>query len=441
MEEEQATMWTQDASPFFDFRWGVERETHRIQSNGQLSAERHPEVLEAPAYTLDFAETQLEIVTTPAASISGLLSELGKLTAHAQQAIKPELLWPLSMPPSLPDDSKIAVAQLDHVATLYRQGLALRYGMARQMICGLHLNVSFGGRMTHWLSQHAPLATDEQSYELRLTRNLYQDLPHYVLLFSASPVRADSETLAFSHRSGPSGYAGAAFLPYLDLGSIEAYVEGIRRGIRTESATFAALGVVDRGQLIQLNANVFQSEKEFYAPIRIRQAALPGETSLQALSRRGAEYLELRFFDVDPFVVEGISEDTLRLMHLILLDALARPSLSPNHDSLQATLREAADASVIDPLHGLQNERFDRLGRRLSELEPWAQRLDLVEHMGGYSRVLRSFRDRAANPRLLASPTLARLFRDSARDWTHFGIDTALLHREGINDALAYARV
>lgn len=434
-------MWTPDASPFFDFRWGVERETHRIQSNGQLSVARHPEVLEPPAYTLDFAETQLEIVTTPATSISALRSELSELTAHAQQAIKPELMWPFSMPPTLPDDSKIAVAHLDHLATLYRQGLALRYGMARQMICGLHLNVSFGDRMTHWLLQHSPLAEGEQSYELRLARNLFQDLPHYVLLFGASPVRADSEVLAFSHRSGPSGYAGAAFLPYLDLSSVEAYVEGIRKGLRTESSTFAALGVVDQGQLIQLNANVFQSEKEFYAPIRIRQVALPGETSLEALSRRGAEYLELRFFDVDPFVVEGISEDALRLMHLFILDALIRPSLSPSQDSLRETLHETVDAAVLDPLHALKNERFEKLERRLSDLEPWAQRLDLVEHKGGYSRVLRSFRERATNPRLLPSPTLARLFRDSACDWTRFGIDTALLHREGIEHALAYARV
>jgi len=434
-------MWTQYASPFFDFRWGVERETHRILSNGDLSAARHPEVLEKPAYTLDFAETQLEIVTTPATSIRGLLAELEELTARAEQAIEPELLWPMSMPPALPDDSKIAVAHLDRRATLYRRGLALRYGMARQMICGLHLNVSFGHRMTHWLSQHAPLAEGEQSFELRLTRNLYQDLPHYVLLFSASPVRADSETLAFSHRSGPSGYAGAGFLPYLDLSSVEAYVAGIRRGLRTESTTFAALGLVNQGQVLQLNGNVFQSEKEFYAPIRIRQAALPGETSLQALSRRGAEYLELRFFDVDPFVFEGVSEDALRLMHLFVLDALVRPSLSPSHDALRATLREAADAAMIDPLHGLENERFERLERRLSELEPWAQRLDLVEHKGGYSQVLRSFRDRAANPRLLPSPTLARLFQNSARDWTRFGIHTALLHRQGIDHALAYARV
>jgi glutamate--cysteine ligase len=434
-------MWTQDTSPFFDFRWGVERETHRTQSDGELSTARHPKVLEAPAYTLDFAETQLEIVTAPAASISSLLSELEALTARAQQVIEPELLWPFSMPPALPDDSRIAVAHLDRRATLYRQGLALRYGMARQMICGLHLNVSFGGRMTHWLSQHAPLAANEQSYELRLTRNLYQDLPHCDLLFGASPVRADSETLAFSHRSGPSGYAGAGFLPYLDLSSVEGYVAGIRRGLRTESTTFAALGLANQGQVIQLNGNVFQSEKEFYAPIRIRQAALPGETSLQALSRRGAEYLELRFFDVDPFIVEGISEDALRLMHLIVLDALVRPSVSPSQDALRSALRETADAAMIDPLHGLENGRFERLERRLSALEPWAQRLDLVEHKGGYSQVLRSYRERAANPRLLPSPTLARLFQNSARDWTRFGIHTALLHRQGSDHALAYARV
>jgi hypothetical protein len=115
--------------------------------------------------------------------------------------------------------------------------------------------------------------------------------------------------------------------------------------------------------------------------------------------------------------------------------------LSPRHEALRAALDDVAGAAVIDPLHGLENERFERLEHRLSELEPWAQRLDLVERKGGYSQVLRSFRDRAANPRLLPSPTLARLFQNSARDWTRFGIHTASLHRQGIDNALAYARV
>jgi glutamate--cysteine ligase len=193
--------------------------------------------------------------------------------------------------------------------------------------------------------------------------------------------------------------------------------------------------------VLQLTGNVFQSEKEFYAPIRIRQAALPDETSLQALSRRGAGYLELRFFDVDPFVVDGISEDALRLMHLFALDALVQPSLSPNRDALREHLLEAANAAVLDPIHGLKNERFTRLQSRLAELEPWAQRLDMVEHEGAYARALDLFRDRAANPQHLPSPALARGFRNSASDWTRFGIHTALLHRQGVTDALAYARV
>lgn len=79
------------------------------------------------------------------------------------------------------------------------------------MICGVHVNVSFGRAMADWLAQNAPLQQGEDSFFLRLARNLYQDLPLLSVLFGASPVAANSETLAVSHRNGPSGYPVQGF--------------------------------------------------------------------------------------------------------------------------------------------------------------------------------------------------------------------------------------
>src|SRR5512135_1050458 len=85
-----------------DLLWGIERETHRIQAGGDLSGRPHPQNLQPPAFTRDFAETQLEIVTPPRHSVELALASLERLTDQARLAVAPELLWPFSMPPRLP---------------------------------------------------------------------------------------------------------------------------------------------------------------------------------------------------------------------------------------------------------------------------------------------------------------------------------------------------
>ncbi|BDU71571.1 glutamate--cysteine ligase family protein [Mesoterricola silvestris] len=426
-----------DAKPFLDFRWGVERETHRMLPDGRLSPRPHPAALRPGPFTRDFAEGMLEIVTAPLPSLAGVLDELERLTGEAQAAVHPERLWPFSMPPRLPEDASIPVAALDRKSVLYRRGLALRHGKARQMICGVHLNTSFGPALEGWLSRNAPLREGEDHFLLRLARNLYEDLAWFPILFGASPVAGDGGPLALSHRNGPRGYARAGFLPFLDLTSTKAYIEGIRRGLGTVSPEFAALGLVRDGRALQLNANVFQTEKEFYAPIRLRQAALDGEPGLQALSRRGPGYLELRFLDVDPFTPAGVSMDGLRLTHLFILDGLARPTAPRSTAALAVDLDRAAAAARTEP--GALDP--GPVGARLDRLEGWARALDDLEPGDRYLQSLDDYRARVASPSLLPSARLAAAFASSGLDWTAFGLHTANAFSKGVNHAMDYAGV
>jgi len=299
----------------------------------------------------------------------------------------------------------------------------------------VHLNVSFGPAMKDWLARNAPLGEGEDSFEIRLARNLYRDLPWFSLLFGASPVATGSDRLAVSHRNGPAGYAGAGFLPFLDLTSTKAYIDGIRRGLRTASPEFSALGLARDGQVLQLNGNVFQTEKEFYAPIRMRQVARAGETGLRALSRRGVGYLELRFLDVDPFNPAGVSEEGLRLMHLFILDGLARPTEPRATASLEEDLERVVEVARMDP-YSLDPDLPGELRTRLDALQGWALALDV-----GYLRSLEAYRERAAKPSLLPSARLARLLETSGMDWTTFGMNIAKRFSKGVNHALDYAGV
>lgn len=455
-------MSSEKESPLSDLLWGIERETHRVTPEGGISMRSHPDSLRPPRFTRDFAESQLEIVTAPRPSIDSAVEELERLTREAAGSIGDELLWPFSMPPALPAGSSIPVARLSgggetgRRAELYRRGLALRYGAARQMICGVHVNVSAGKSLISRLMEESPLLSGEaggpgkvwDGYALRLTRSLYADLALLVLFFGVSPVMGGAAATepsaaaapgpsaasglppaatAVSYRNSPFGYAGREFRPYLDLGSLPAYTAGIRRGLKIQSAQFASLGLVRGGQVIQLNDRVFQTDKEFYAPIRLKQAPLPGETTTQALMRRGVGWVELRVADVDPFHAAGVSRVALRLLHLFILDGLFRPSDAPGRAAREESLDAAQKTALLNPLsiRGVEWAAvLERARVRLSGLYTWAERLE-AEGAGGYMEALAHHASILAEPSTLAAPRLARLLADGGLSWTGQGVGTA----------------
>ncbi len=480
---------TNDPGALQSLRWGIERETHRILGDGKLSRAPHPAALAPPSFTMDFAESQLELVTSPQPSLTAVLRELEGLTRAASAAVAPDLLWPFSIPPALPAAGEIRLARpgtgrAARDAERYRSGLALRYGEARQMICGIHVNVSLGPDLLAHLERSAPLTREEakersagDAYYLRLVRNVVEDLALLVALFGASPVLGDAGP-AFSFRNSPLGYARSEYRPFFDLSSIAAHAEGIGRGLRAESATFRKRGLVVDGRAIQLNGKVFQKEKEFYAPVRFRSLPTAGESAVAALRRRGVAYLELRFFDVDPFSPSGVSADALALLHLLLLEALSRVSVPRTVAEYGAILARADEAALTDPFAPTSGVPLAAaISGRLAGLDPFAAALDAAPQAasgpaspeavaavhpaasgpaspgvaasgpaspeavaaahpaasgrGRYGRALEKYRASAAEGRLSTSARLYAAFRDSGLSWTEFGTRVAETNAKG----------
>jgi len=449
---------------WMDIKIGIERETHRLSLEGEISRLPQASQLQPPLFTKDFAESQLEIVTRPHTSISALNNELDEFTAQARKAVSPEILWPFSMPPLLPPDSEIDIAHLGpdkkgQEGELYRRGLALRYGKPRQMICGVHVNISIGNNLETFIENTSPMLphelADSRSSDaryLRLARNLHADLPYLVLITGASPLlggmNPDARRAAISYRNSKHGYARAEFRPYLDLVSLERYIAGIRRGLATESAKFRALGLMTNGVQQQLNSRVFQQEKEFYAPVRLKRTAREGESGLDALEREGVEYLELRFLDVDPFSPRGISEETLIVLHLFVLDALMTPSGGGTTDELKSHLEATEEVALIDPssffepgLDGNKNTLpLARTRKRLEALMPLARQLD-ADRDPRYVPTLEKQIARTIDPSRLPSSRFLRAFEDSGSSWTEFGMNTARILTKGEQHAMDYAGV
>ncbi|ARU93192.1 glutamate--cysteine ligase [Tatumella citrea] len=350
---------------------GIERETLRVQPDGQLSLQGHPETL-GSALThdwiiTDFAESLLEFVTPVDRDIKHLLAFLRDIHRYVTRSLGDERLWPFSMPCIINDPEDITLAQygssnIGRMKTVYREGLKHRYGSLMQVISGLHYNFSLPEAF--WQARLGidtlAEAKDEISAGyLQLIRNYYRFGWIIPYLFGASPAICESflpqgkgELPLESNDKGTSWLPYATSLRLSDLGytnksqsalgitfnTLEGYVAALKKAIKTPSEEYAKIGVTDsEGKRIQLNTNVLQIENELYAPIRPKRVIRAGEAPSAALSRGGIEYIEVRSLDVNPFTPIGINEEQIRFLDMFLIWCALADAPEMSVDELQCT--------------------------------------------------------------------------------------------------------
>lgn len=337
---------------------GLEKENLRVDKKGQFSKISHEQALKTsandPHYTLDFAECQLEVVSSPHDSFAGLFQELNERYQYVHQHIAPEILWPNSMPPQVRVD-EIQIAHFgnstaDQIKERYRQGLIHRYGKMMQVISGIHYNVSLPENFfQYYQSQYLPNLSLQAVRDHVYFRMIQFYLEHYWLLIYLS----GASPMAYEDSLKPNTQASrcvqkvheytylapyATSLRQSDLGyhnpkscelmvcfkDLECYISTLERALQTP---FSAYENIPLGE--QLNANYLQIENEFYAPIRPKQTLQPNERPLNALKDRGVAYLEVRILDINPLLPFGVAPAQLALIDLILISGLLQePAVS-----------------------------------------------------------------------------------------------------------------
>src|SRR5919205_3703470 len=139
-------------------RHGIEKESLRVRPDGSLAQTLHPAALGAalthPHITTDFSESQLELITGVQASVESCLEELTQIHQVVYRHIGDEVLWCASMPCNLPADSLIRIGRygtsnVGRAKTVYRIGLAYRYGRRMQTISGIHYNWSLPEKVSN----------------------------------------------------------------------------------------------------------------------------------------------------------------------------------------------------------------------------------------------------------------------------------------------------
>lgn len=286
---------------------GLEKEGQRVFKNGIISKTPHPKVFghrhEHPYIQTDFAESQLELITTPENSEKDVIRILNAIHEVVLKNLpEDEYIWPLSMPSILPNEEDIQVAQFANKRDVeYRGYLVEKYGKYKQMVSGIHYNFQIDDELMKKISEitNTPLVEVKNSVYMKLARQFLRYQWLLVYLYGASP---SAEDKYFSDNNKPDGFVRSlrtsqyGYVNEKDIvvsyDSLEKYIEDLT-------------GYVKNKKLI--------AEKEFYSSVRFR-----GEDTVAKFPQKGIKYMEFRLFDLNPFAPFGILEKDVRFIHLFL---------------------------------------------------------------------------------------------------------------------------
>jgi glutamate--cysteine ligase len=414
---------------------GIEKESLRATAAGALALTPHPEALGSalthPHITTDYSESQLELVTGVHASVEQCLEELTRIHQFVYRALGDEMLWVSSMPCNLPADENIPIGRygssnVGRAKSVYRMGLAHRYGRRMQTISGIHYNWSLPG------------VSDAQYFAL--IRNFRRHAFLLLYLFGASPAVCSSFVAGRPHELQPLAH-GTMYMPHgtslrmgrlgyqseaqaslaVSYNSLEGYAASLHEALTRPYPAYEAVGIMNPGgEYNQLATTLLQIENEFYGTIRPKRVIRAGERPLHALRERGVEYVEVRLMDLDPFVPVGIKAQTIRFLDVFLLHCMLQDSPPDTPQEIAALGRNQHRTAAYGREPGLLLERdgqeitLARWGAEIvADCAPVAAALDAAHQTSDYSDALRAAEALLAAPELLPS---ARVLEVMARD-------------------------
>ncbi|MFC1669346.1 glutamate--cysteine ligase [Spirochaetota bacterium] len=334
---------------------GLERESMRTTFDGKISMSPHPGSLGSSLthryIQTDFSESQLEFITNPVRGIEDSLEKLDHIQAYTNSMLQDELLWPMSMPPEIPeDDNEIPLAyygksKCGKEKAIYRRGLGLRYGRKMQSISGIHYNFSLPHEvLLESLMKRGEKADSSSISQIyfNMIRNYLRRITHIIYLFGASPVVDSSfisdsrvELVKFKKSTLYSKYATSLRMSEIgytcneqkkiniSFDSLNNYLSDICYAIENCNPNYEKYS---NNPDNQLNPNYLQNENEYYAPIRPKRFTGLNERLIDNLSKEGVQYLEIRSIDIDPACRIGIDKFTIGFVNVVLIDSLINES-------------------------------------------------------------------------------------------------------------------
>jgi glutamate--cysteine ligase len=447
-------------------RRGIEKESLRARADGTLATTPHPAALGSPLthphITTDFSESQLELITGAHTSVDAMLEELTFIHQVVYRALArdDELLWCASMPCNLPQDDEIPLGRygssnVGRAKTVYRMGLAHRYGRRMQTISGIHYNWSLPKR-----------SNDEY---FALVRNFRRNAWLLFYLYGASPAVCET-FVAGNPKHGLQRLApGTLYLPYatslrmgrlgyqsdaqsslsVSYNSLADYGASLYGALTTPYAPYEKIGIRNGADYNQLATSLLQIENEFYGKIRPKRRINPGERPLHALRERGVEYVEVRLMDLDPFSPIGITAPTCRFLDVFLLQCLLADSPPDTPAEIAAITRNQDRVAGRGREPGLTLERGDaqvpltEWGRELvTQCVPVAAKLDALLGGAAYRDAVQAAFAALENPDSVPSArVLHAMQRNHGGSYVRFVLAESLVHRATLLNLPLPARI
>lgn len=313
--------------------FGLEKENLRVDKDGRLALTPHPkefgDKMKNPYITIDFSESQLEMITPSFESVEKTYTFLENIHDIVSTTLDNEYLWPQSIPSILPEEEDIPIGEFHgedgKSSKEYRERLAKKYGKKLQLLSGIHYNFSFSDKFLEKLYSGIPENSEFQDFKsfknhlyLKIARNHFRYGWLFIYLFGASsPIHGtyrkeciekmsqlhdDSyyfeDTMSF--RNGICGYKNIDEI-YVSHRTLPEYISDIK-------------GLVKKG--------ILQEAKEYYSSIRLKSK---NKTKiLDSLEKDGVEYLEFRSIDLNPFSRIGVDINDLKFVHLFIIYLLLK---------------------------------------------------------------------------------------------------------------------
>ena len=449
-------------------RRGIEKESLRISSTGALSLLPHPaglgSALRHPFITTDFSEAQLELITGVSQAADDCISELTNIHRVIYKELGEELLWVASMPCILNNDAEIPIGRygssnIGRAKTVYRNGLEHRYGKLMQTISGIHYNFSLPESLWPAIAdakgQQLNQVFQDRSY-FHLIRNFRRYSWLLIYLFGASPAVCtsfirnrehdldvfDQNSLylpdATSLRMGPLGYQSSAQSGlHISYNNLERYAQTMIDALIRPFPADETIGVEVDGHYRQLNTSLLQIENEFYGSIRPKRRIQPGERPINALRKRGVEYVEVRCLDLNPFLEIGIDTETLRFLDVFLLVCLLLPSPDDTADESNeilrnqlTTVREGRDPGATLGSSGRPRKLRQWADELLNFAEPVASVIDEVTGTEQHRASIAAQRHKVMDASLTPSARVLTAMQDQRISFFRLTMDLSETHRE-----------
>ena len=407
--------------------FGIEWESLRAKGDGELSLTPHPEVfgdkLTNPLVTTDFSESQIEIITPTFDTIDEAFDTFSLISDIVNSSLKEdEYLWFQSIPYILPYCDKIPIAKYSEdgeSSQKYREDLAKKYGVKKQMISGVHFNFSFSEDLLKKVQAIYGNDLDFKEFKnnvyLRVARNYLRYCWLIIYLTGCSIgshktfsndcihlMDAQDDYGSYYSTKGPSfrnascGYKNLIEL-YPSYNSIDEFTRDIE-------------GFIDDGDLSQA--------KELYTQIRLKPKN--PKDLLNSLKNDGIEYIEVRTLDINPFYKCGLVKHDMKFLHLFLIYMLIKDESDYADWQKEAKINEenVAEKAYVESMRLLKD------GEEVT-LKEWAS--DIINEMYGMcevfgiseSHTLDLMLNRVSNPDLTYGKRLLKLIQENGYINTH----------------------